>query len=122
MSDKIHAMIQSCEFTKDEVDLALFGQCMWFAMAMQDVLTSQTIENRLIGASKTSGRWSHILLRHGRSYYDIRGKVCVKAVHVEYATTKLTEMTKEEILNDRPWDKEKFEEYIDRWKRRFDPK
>ena len=86
-----------------EIQTAIHGECMWFAMALQNFLKARQIECGLAVAahSKMRCNWSHVMMVYSKSYYDIRGKLNIKTdVHKEYRTKRINLLTRTELRED----------------------
>lgn len=96
----IGSFIARCEFTTDEKWTATKGECMWFAVALHDVLQERGIKNQLVAATergRPATAYSHVMVRRGRTSYDIRGKMLAKAIHREFGSDVLQTITRQQI-------------------------
>lgn len=102
MPNTIELMIKRCKFTEDEIRTAIRGECMWFAIALNDIMSDRLIKGGLVVAAPLNApesQWNHALVEHRHEYYDIRGKVIATDVHAEFKTGVIRESSRTELMN-----------------------
>lgn len=125
--DPIDSMIKNSKYTPQNISDATCGLCGTFALALHHTLTKRNIQSSLVlfhGGRDPWTSWSHVGVRVGDSYYDIRGKVNVRDVHREFDTSDVSDIQDEHrLLADlkelsktwQPhWDKRRYNMYIRR--------
>lgn len=93
-------LIAQARFSKTEIDTATHGECTWFAMAVQEILTERGETCELRACEYRAGGWAHIVVVKGNRCYDIRGKVVAGRLHKEYNTALIKPITRDKIISD----------------------
>ena len=122
---KIEQFIADCRFTPCECEIATTGDCMWFAIALQDVLQEHSVTVDLMacayGPRVVQFNWGHIIVAQKRTYYDIRGRVLLGDLRREFHSDRIVTITRDRIINVmQTWHPLlPFEKRIAKWDRRI---
>lgn len=118
--DQVADLINSCEFTEREIHVATNGQCMWFAVALHNILTKQGLKVGFAVAVADFSSWCHVLVRKGNGLYDIHGKVLAKFIHHEFQSRKLLRIERDQLFDAYSCRDRRASTIIKKWQRRLD--
>ena len=115
--DHVADLIKSCKFSRNEIILATEGECMFFAVALHNIVNE--IDAEFATAIGTCDSWHHIMLRRGRIYYDIQGRVLAKFIHAKYGSHRMKRLSKDDLFSANDLRTGKARTTIGKWQKRI---
>jgi hypothetical protein len=101
----IAEFIGKAGFTEEEIHLATNGDCMWFAIALADVLMDHGISCDFAVCARPTfsdtprAGWAHVVAVYKNKKYDIRGNVVARKLHREFHTTRIRPVKRDKLLD-----------------------
>lgn len=117
--DRVADLIKRCKFNKTEIHTATNGECMWFAMALHNIVTEHGINASFAVATAEMNSWCHVLVRQGRGFYDIQGKVLAKFVHNQFESRRMIRVERDELFDAYSCRTKDAAKIIRKWQRRL---